>query len=50
MSAVGQSCHLQCLQEVTVEERKERSRATPTIDIMEERKGCRELLNGDIMV
>lgn len=28
----------QCLQEVTVEERKERSRAAPTIDAMEERK------------
>lgn len=40
----------QCLQEVTVEERKERSRAAPTIDAMEERKGGREHLNVEIIV
>ena len=34
----------QCLQEVTVEERKERSRAAPTIDAMDERKGGRGTL------
>lgn len=50
MSAVGHSCHLQCLQEVTVEERKERRRAAPTIDMMEERKGGRKHLNVDITV
>ncbi len=37
-------CHLQCLQE-DVEERKEKSRAAPTIDAMDERKGSREQLN-----
>lgn len=34
VSVAGQRCHLQCLQEVTVERRKERSRAAPTIDMM----------------
>lgn len=34
VSVAGQCCHLQCLQEVTVERRKERSRAAWTIDMM----------------
>lgn len=50
VTVAGLRCHLQCLQEVTVERRKERSRAAPTIDMMGERKGCRGHLNSDIMV